>query len=177
MSFDSILVVPYIRLWASPLESFPRIHPSSFRDWCVAIPRRNWPSACALGAVSLNERPGPDGTLAHALVKLGPEMVMIEAEWPSLPSRAPAMDGTSPVVIFVYVPNVDETVERATECGARVLVPLADQFWGDRTALLMDPAGHVWTIATRVEQTTAEERTDRWNKAVRRNFSDRDRGD
>jgi PhnB protein len=53
----------------------------------------------ALDAVSLNERPGPDGKLAHALLKIGPEMIMIEAEWPSLPSRAPAMDATSPVGI------------------------------------------------------------------------------
>ncbi|HSQ31453.1 MAG TPA: VOC family protein [Gemmatimonadaceae bacterium] len=120
----------------------------------------------ALGAVSLNERPGPDGTLAHALLKIGPEMVMIEAEWPNLPSRAPAMDATSPVVIFLYVHDVDETVHRATQCGATVVVPLADQFWGDRTAWLMDPAGHVWTVATRIEQTTAEERTQRWNKVL-----------
>ena len=61
-------------------------------------------------------------------------MVMIEAEWPSLPSRAPAMDATSPVVIFLYVPDVDGTVQRATECGAVVVVPAANQFWGDRTA-------------------------------------------
>lgn len=120
----------------------------------------------AFGAVSLNERPGRDGTLAHALLKIGPEMIMLEAEWPSLPSRAPAMDATSPVVIFLYVPDVDETVQRATECGATVVVPLADQFWGDRTAWLMDPAGHVWTVATRVEQTTADERTQRWSKAL-----------
>ena len=120
----------------------------------------------ALGAVSLNERPGPDGRLAHALLKIGPEMVMIEAEWPTLPSRAPAMDATSPVVIFVYVPDVDHTVRVAVECGATIVVPLANQFWGDRTAWLMDPAGHVWTVATRIEQTTAQERTERWNKIL-----------
>jgi len=120
----------------------------------------------ALGAVSLNERAGPDGTLAHALLQIGPEMVMIEAEWPSLPSRAPATDATSPVVIFLYVPDVDATVGRATECGATVVLPLANQFWGDRTAWLMDPAGHVWTVATRVQQTTAEERTQRWSKTL-----------
>ena len=79
----------------------------------------------ALDAVSLTERPGPDGTLAHALLKIGPEMIMIEAEWPSLPSRAPAMDATSPVVIFV--------------------------------------SGHVWTVATRIERTTSDERTQRWS--------------
>ena len=116
----------------------------------------------AFEAVELNTRPGPDGTVAHALLQIGPEMIMIEAEWPTLPSRAPAMDGSSPVVIFVYVANVDEVVERATANGARVLVPLENQFWGDRIAWLMDPAGHVWTVATRIEQTTAEERTNRW---------------
>jgi PhnB protein len=104
--------------------------------------------------------------LAHALLKIGPEMVMIEAEWPTLPSRAPAMDATSPVVIFVYVPDVDHTVRIAVECGATIVVPLANQFWGDRTAWLMDPAGHVWTVATRIEQTTAQERTERWNKIL-----------
>jgi PhnB protein len=90
-------------------------------------------------------------------------MVMIEAEWPSLPSRAPTRDATSPVVIFLYVPDVDETVERAIGCGATMVVPIADQFWGDRTAWLMDPAGHVWTVATRVERTTAEQRSQRWD--------------
>jgi len=120
----------------------------------------------ALGAISLNERPGPDGTVAHALLHIGPAMIMIEAEWPSLPSRAPAKDGSSPVVIFVYVPDVDATVALATECGASVLVPAQDQFWGDRTAWIMDPAGHVWTIATRIEPTTAEERTQRWEKVL-----------
>ena len=123
----------------------------------------------ALGAVSINERPGPDGKLAHALLKIGPEMVMIEGEWPTLPSRAPAMDATSPVVIFLYVPDVDDTVKRAVESGGTIVVPLADQFWGDRTAWIMDPAGHVWTVATRVEQTTAEERTKRWNEVLNKN--------
>jgi PhnB protein len=117
-------------------------------------------------AVSLNERPGPDGTLGHALLRIGPDMIMIEAEWPSLPSRAPAMDASSPVVIFVYVRDVDSTVARAVDSGATVLMPAQNQFWGDRIAWIMDPAGHVWTIATRIEKTTAEERTRRWDAIV-----------
>jgi PhnB protein len=67
------------------------------------------------------------------------------------------------VVIFVYVENVDQTVERAVGLGAQVLIPAQNQFWGDRIAWIMDPSGHVWTIATRVEETTAEERQDRWS--------------
>jgi PhnB protein len=101
--------------------------------------------------------------VAHALLTIGPAMIMIEAEWPTLTSRAPTPDGSSPVVIFVYVEDVDRTVERAMARGAQVLIPPQNQFWGDRTAWIMDPSGHVWTVATRVEATTAEERQDRWS--------------
>jgi PhnB protein len=117
-------------------------------------------------AVELNRRPGPDGSAAHALIKIDAGMIMIEAVWPTLTSRAPKPDGSSPVVIFVYVEDVDRTVERATINGAQVLVPLQNQFWGDRIAWIMDPAGHVWTVASRIEETTAQERTDRWAKVL-----------
>jgi len=114
-------------------------------------------------AVERVRRPGPDGAVAHALVTIGGAMVMIEAEWPTLDSRAPTADGSSPVVIFVYVDNVDAVVERAVAAGARVLVPIQDQFWGDRTGRIMDPAGHVWIISTRIEETTENQRRDRWS--------------
>jgi PhnB protein len=130
------------------------LDPAAEIDFCVR----------AFEATVLNRRPGPDGSVAHALLAIGPEMIMIEAEWPNLPSRAPTSDGTSPVVIFVYVPDVDRTVERASACGAKLLVPLQNQFWGDRTAWLMDPSGHVWTVATRIDEMTAEERTKRWEQ-------------
>ncbi|HWP55525.1 MAG TPA: VOC family protein [Pyrinomonadaceae bacterium] len=114
-------------------------------------------------AVELKRRPGPDGMMAHALLTIGPEMIMIEGEWPTLPNRAPKPDGSSPVIIFVYVEDVDKTVERATANGAQVLSAPQDQFWGDRSASIMDPAGHVWTVATRIEDTTPQERSDRWS--------------
>ena len=85
-------------------------------------------------------------------------MVMIESEWPQITNRAPSPDGSSPVALYVYVENVDETVSRAAAAGAKILMPLTDQFWGDRTAWIMDPGGHVWTAATRVEEPTEEER-------------------
>jgi len=59
-----------------------------------------------------------------------------------LPSRAPQLDGSSPVVIYVYVEDVDKTVERAVAGGAKVLFPVANQFWGDRMGWVMDPSGH-----------------------------------
>jgi PhnB protein len=125
-------------------------------DFCVEV----------FDAVELGRRPGPDGKVAHALLTIGPAMVMIETEWPTLPSRAPVRDGSSPVVVFVYVSDVDRTVERAVSRGAEVLVPLQNQFWGDRMAWIMDPSGHVWTVATRIEETTAEERADRWSATL-----------
>ena len=115
------------------------------------------------GAVNRGSRPGPDGRLAHAMLTIGPAMLMIEREWKTLLSRAPSLDGSSPVVIFVYVENVDQTVARAVAAGARVLIPVTNQFWGDRTAWIMDPSGHVWTIASRIENTTEEERSNRWS--------------
>src|SRR5689334_17689614 len=65
------------------------------------------------GAVELGSRPGPDGTVVHALLSIGGAMVIIEGEWPTLASRAPGPDGSSPVVIFVYVEDVDSVIERA----------------------------------------------------------------
>ena len=118
------------------------------------------------GGVELNRRPGPDGTAAHALMTIGPAMIMIEAEWPGFTSRAPLPDGSSPVVIFVYVDDVDAAVERAVRAGAKILVEAKNQFWGDRTGWVMDPAGHVWTIASRIEVTTGQERADRWAAIV-----------
>lgn len=115
------------------------------------------------GATDLGRREGPDGKIAHALLRIGHDMLMIEAEWPTLPSRPPATDGSSPVVIFVYVPDVDAALERAVGLGASVLIPAQNQFWGDRVAWIMDPSGHVWTIATRIEETTEEQRSDRWS--------------
>ena len=90
-------------------------------------------------------------------------MIMIQAEFPTLSSRAPQPDGTSPVVIYVYVEDVDAVMERAVAAGARILLQAKDQFWGDRTGRIMDPSGHVWTISSRVEETSSEEREERWS--------------
>jgi PhnB protein len=122
-------------------------------DFCAAV----------FGATELNRRLGPDGKVAHGLLTITGEMLMIESEWPGFPSRAPNLDGSSPVGIFVYVEDVDATVERAVARGAKILYPVQNQFWGDRMGWVMDPQGHVWTIASRIEETTKEERDERWD--------------
>lgn len=119
--------------------------------------------AGAFGATALNRRESADGQLLHALMAIGSAMIMIEAEWPGHLSRAPTPDGSSPVPIYVYVEDVDRTSERAVAQGAQVLLPATNQFWGDRTAWLMDPSGHVWTVASRIEESSEEERSARWS--------------
>jgi PhnB protein len=119
--------------------------------------------AGALDAKVLGSRPDAEGNLAHALLTIGPAMIMLEREWPQLASRAPQTDGSSPVVLFLYVEDVDRSVERAVAGGAKLLVEAQNQFWGDRIAWIIDPADHVWTLATRIEETTADERARRWD--------------
>ena len=114
------------------------------------------------GAVEGVRRPGPHGRAQHAMLLFGPAMLMIEAENPEAPARPPNPDGSSPVVIYVYVEDVDATVERALKRGGRLVVPVETHFWGDRIGWVQDPAGHMWTIATRVEQTTEDQRRERW---------------
>jgi PhnB protein len=120
--------------------------------------------AAAFGAVEQVRRLGPDGTPIHIAMRINGAFVVVQSEFPGVvASRAPSHDGSSPVVIFVYVADVDQAVERAVALGAKVLVPAKNQFWGDRTARIIDPSGHIWTVASRIEETTEEQRAARWS--------------
>ena len=101
----------------------------------------------AFGAIELSRRAAQDGSVVHATLKIGPALVMVHDESPHLASRAPQPDGSSSVVIYLYCAAVDPVIERSTGAGARVLLPTADQFWGDRVGRIVDPAGHVWNVA------------------------------
>ena len=118
------------------------------------------------GAVEVVRRPAPDGTVGHAALTINGAMILIEGVWPTLSSHPPQTDGSSPVVIYVYVDDVDKVIEQAVAAGAAVLLPAKNQFWGDRTARIMDRAGHVWTVSSRIEETTSTERQDRWSKML-----------
>jgi len=109
----------------------------------------------AFGALELTRRSGPDGTVVHATLMIGEAMVMVHGEYPSLASRAPQSDGSSPVVIYIYVADADTVIERAVAAGARVLIPAANQFWGDRVGRIIDPSGHVWNVAMRAQEASS----------------------
>jgi PhnB protein len=120
--------------------------------------------AAAFGAQEQVRRPGPDGSPVHIAMRINGAFLVVQAEFPGASaSRVPRVDGSSPVVVFVYVQDVDLAVERAVAMGARILMPAQDQFWGDRTARIIDPAGHVWTVASRIEETTEDQRAERWS--------------
>jgi len=106
----------------------------------------------AFGAEELSRRVADDGSVTHATLGIGELLIMVHGETSHLASRAPLGDGSSPVVIYLYLEDVDAVVERAVAAGARVLTPVADQFWGDRMARIVDPQGHVWNVASRVEE-------------------------
>jgi uncharacterized glyoxalase superfamily protein PhnB len=111
----------------------------------------------ALGAEELMRFPGPDGKIMHAEIKVGDSIIMLADEMPDMGGRGPKSIGGTPVSFFVYGENVDAAWKRAVDAGAKEVVPLADQFWGDRTGCLEDPFGHQWWLAQHVEDLTPEQ--------------------
>ncbi len=98
-----------------------------------------------------------NGAVTHASVKIGDSIVMLNDEFPEMGALGPQKGQSSPVTVHLYVEDVDAAYERATKAGAEVVMPLADMFWGDRYALLRDPFGHSWSLATHVEDVPPEE--------------------
>jgi PhnB protein len=97
-----------------------------------------------------------NGKVAHAELQIGDSMIMLADEFPEMEFFAPK-DGRPPVSIHLYVENVDTTFEKAVKAGAKVIQPLANQFYGDRSGMIEDPYGHVWNISSHVEDVAPEE--------------------
>jgi uncharacterized glyoxalase superfamily protein PhnB len=112
----------------------------------------------AFGAEELVRHPGPDGrSIMHAELRIGDSNVMLSDEYAELDVWSPLSVGGTPVTLHLYVNDVDEAFGRAVRAGARVTMPLADTFWGDRYGQISDPFGHQWSLATRKVNLTAEE--------------------
>ena len=114
----------------------------------------------AFGAVELARLPGPDGKLMHAMVKIGDSVVMLVDEMPSCGGFGPTSLKGSPVTLHLYVENVDAAFDRAVAAGARVTMPVADMFWGDRYGRIEDPFGHQWSLATHQRDVSPDEMRD-----------------
>jgi len=111
----------------------------------------------AFGATELGRHTGPGGKIMHAEIKIGDSPIMIADELPEMGARSPQSLGGSPVSIFLYVEDVDALANQAIAAGAKVLMPVQDQFWGDRFGVVVDPFGHVWDVATHKEDVAPEE--------------------
>jgi PhnB protein len=111
----------------------------------------------AFGAKELVRMPGPGGRIMHAEIKIGDSPVMLADEAPERGHRGPHALGGTPVGICLYVEDVDSLAAQAVAAGAKVIMPVTDQFYGDRSGTFTDPYGHQWTIATHKEDVSPEE--------------------
>lgn len=109
----------------------------------------------AFGATELVRMPGPGGMLMHAEIRIGDSLVYFADAFP--PGQSPLELGGTPIALHLYVEDCDFWFARAVKAGCRVVMPLADQFWGDRFGQVQDPFGHLWSIATHVADPTPEQ--------------------
>ncbi len=111
----------------------------------------------AFGAVEILRIPGPNDSIGHAEIQIGNSRIMLGDEMPAMNINSPETVGGTATGICLYVEDSDSMFQRAIDAGGKVVRPMADQFYGDRSGTLLDPFGHLWTIATRKENLSAEE--------------------
>jgi PhnB protein len=110
----------------------------------------------AFGATPRLCLPSPGGGIGHAELAIGSSVIMLADEFPGMDARCPQSLGGSPVSLLIYVEDVDATYARALAAGATPLRPLENRFYGDRAGQVQDPFGHIWTLASRVEDVSPE---------------------
>jgi PhnB protein len=110
-----------------------------------------------LGAKERMRMGGPDGKVGHAELQIGSGLVMLADEFPGMGQRSPRSLGGSPVTVSVYVEDVDAVFAKALDAGAKEVRAVETQFYGDRAGQFEDPWGHLWSIATHVEDVPPEE--------------------
>jgi PhnB protein len=113
--------------------------------------------AKAFGAKERMRLGAPGGRISHAEIEIGGSVVMLADEFPDMGARGPKSVGGSPVHLHLYVADVDAAVAQAVAAGAEMVRQVQDQFYGDRSGTLRDPFGHIWHVATHVEDVSQEE--------------------
>ena len=120
----------------------------------------------AFGASEIGRSVGPDGKIMHAEIQIGNSRVMVNDVMMGM--KGPQGFGGSPAGLWLYVDDSDALFKRAVDAGAKVVMPLDDQFWGDRGGCVSDPAGYSWWIATRKEDVTEPELKERAEEFFRK---------
>jgi uncharacterized glyoxalase superfamily protein PhnB len=111
----------------------------------------------AFNAVELMRLAGTDGKLIHACIRIGDSAIMLVDEFPNRSALGPKSLKGSPVTIHLFVEDADAFSKRAVAAGAKMTMPIADMFWGDRYGQLEDPFGHRWSVATHVRDMSPDE--------------------
>jgi PhnB protein len=109
------------------------------------------------GATEIMRMPGSNGKIMHAELRFGDSVVMLADENPQSGIMSPQTIGGYSVGLHLYVENADAVIQKAVESGAKLLRPIKNQFYGDRSGSLLDPFGHMWNVATHVEDVSPEE--------------------
>jgi PhnB protein len=120
----------------------------------------------AFGARERVRMEGPDGKIGHAELEIGDSLVMLSDPFPQAATTPPKELGGTSAGVFLYVEDVDAVVKQAVDAGATVAMEVADQFWGDRFGSITDPFGHLWSIATHVEDVPPKEMAQRSKAAM-----------
>lgn len=115
----------------------------------------------AFGAKEISRQGMPDGTLMHAMIKIGDSLVMMSDEFPGSDTKSPNSAGGTTFNLHVYSKDVDKLWNQAIAAGAKESMPLEDQFWGERYGKLQDPFGHIWSVAMVVKMSAAEKEAKR----------------
>ena len=123
----------------------------------------------AFGAKEVMRMGAPGGKIGHAELLLGDSKVMLADEFPEMGFQGHRAYGGTPVQIHLYVENVDKVFKRALKAGAKERRPVTDQFYGDRSGQLEDPWGHLWHLATHVEDMTPKEMQRRGQESMKKN--------
>ena len=111
----------------------------------------------AFAAIEAIRIPGPGGKIGHAEVKIGDSRVMLADEYAQMNFYGPRTRGGTTVHIHLYVRNVDAMTDKAVAAGAKLVRPVKDQFYGDRSGSIEDPFGHIWHLATHKEDLSKAE--------------------
>jgi len=120
----------------------------------------------AFGAKERVRMDTPDGRIGHAELEIGDSLVMLSDPFPQASTRPPSELGGTSASVFLYVEDVDAVVKNAVDEGATITREVENQFWGDRFGTITDPFGHVWSIATHVEDVPPEEIAERAKAAM-----------
>ncbi|MDQ3466083.1 MAG: VOC family protein [Actinomycetota bacterium] len=135
-------------------EGYPRVMPYLIIDGATAA--IDFYTA-VLDAKERMRMPAPDDKIGHAELEIGDSVVMLADPSPDMGHKGPRLLGGSPVSIMVYVEDVDATFAKALEAGATEQQPLEDKFYGDRSGSFEDPWGHIWHVASHIEDVSPEE--------------------